>query len=148
MDVPTTVIFSDPVLLRIFFDLRRFAPRSKRGAGAVASHDQTISEYKVKFLKTKRVAVAEYWQHKMRQEWLEIRELCDGYFIDLPAGHDDGCEHVEQFAYASDADELKPNWKARAAYWYRFEQRSPPAWPGHNTAWNKRITRRRRRRPV
>ena len=34
-------------------------------------------------------------------KWFEIRKLCDGYFITLPTGHDDGSEHVGMFAHAN-----------------------------------------------
>ena len=93
------VIFSDPVLQRIFSDSRRFAARSDFASSLVAGLDMAMSEHKVKFQKATSPALAEYWQRKMRGCWFEIRRHCDGYFMKLPAGHDDGCEHVTEFEH-------------------------------------------------
>lgn len=128
MPLTEDIIFSDPALQRIFFDERRVAPRSDGSAGKVANHWYAISEYKVAFLKEKRPPVAEYYQGKMRAHWFALRKLCDGYFLQLPAGHDDGCEHVETFAHADGGDAFKIDSTARAAYWYRYARQSPPPW--------------------
>lgn len=137
------VIFSDPVLLRIFFDERRLAARSKQSAGAVACLEWSISERKVEFQKEKHPGVAEYWQRLMRSDWFAARKLCDGYFIALPAGHADGCEHVELFAHDAGSAAFEIDARARAAYWYKYAQQAAPVW---GAAGKYRPRRRRRRR--
>ena len=137
------VIFSDPVLQRIFFDQRRFAPKSDLKAGKIAGLDMAISEDKVKFQKATEPALAEYWQRTMRSRWFVIRSLADGYFIRLPSMiPDDGCEHVVEFAHENRDKCFQVDFKARAAFWQRYAQRWPPDW---------RRARRRsrgRRRPL
>lgn len=137
------VIFSDPVLNRIFFDQRRFAPRSDYSSSEVAGLEMAISEDKVKFQKATEPALAEYWQRRMRARWFAIRKLCDGYFMKLPAGHDDGCEHVAQFAHDAGSAEFAIDQRARAAYWFKYAQRRAPAWG--DSAYSEPRRRRRRR---
>jgi hypothetical protein len=54
-----------------------------------------------------------------------VRRLCDGYALTMPAGHDDGCEHVQVFAH----DNLDTFWgvdsRARYALWMQREGRPP-----------------------
>ncbi len=138
------VIFSDPVLQRIFFEKRRFAARSDSASSLIAGLGMAISEHKVEFQKAKEPALAEYWQRKMRAAWFEIRRLCDGYFMTLPAGHNDGCEHVTAFEHENGSLVFHPNYTARAAYWYKYAQKSPPPW-GETTYGTPRRRRRRRR---
>ena len=138
------VIFSDPVLQRIFFERRRFAPRSDYASSFVAGLERAISEQKIKLQKATEPAIAEYWQRKMRAAWFEIRKLCDGYFLDdVFAMHDDGCEHVGLFAHDSDSTEFAINWQARQSYWFKYAQRRAPAWG--DAAYSLRRRRRRRR---
>ena len=122
------IIFSDPVLQRIFFDGRRFAPRSEHAAGEISNLHQTIAEMQVDFLKADTIAIGEYWQRKMRARWFVIRGLSDGYFMTMPAGHDDGCEHVVQFAHENADKCFQIDFKARAALWRRHARRPPPPW--------------------
>jgi hypothetical protein len=138
------VIFSDPVLKRIFFDDRWFAARSAYAQSQVAGLDMAISEDKVEFQKASTPAQAEYWQRKMRGKWFDIRKLCDGYHIKFPiAGFDDGCEHVELFAHDADSDAFAVDMRARAAYWFKYAQRRAPAWG--DSAYSEPRRRRRRR---
>lgn len=139
------IIFSDPVLQRIFFDCRRFAPRSKQSAGEVAGLGMAISDAKVKFMKATTPPLAEYWQRKMRMRWFSSRKLCDGYFIDAPFLMTDG--DVEMFARDGRdvANVFNVNKGARAAYWWKYAQRSPPDW-GDSTLETRRGRRRGRRR--
>lgn len=125
MALTEDVIFTDPVLQRIFFDERRFAPRATHEA-AVTNLEYDITDAKVKFLKEKRLEILESLQMRMRQRWFDIRTLCDGYLMKLPGGHDDGCEHVTVFAH----DNLDPCFsidaRKRYALWRRYAQTAPP----------------------
>ncbi len=142
MALTEDIIFSDPVLQRIFFDERRLAPRMKSSAAVVINHWYSITEYKILFQKEKRPAVAEYWQRKMRARWFVARKLCDGYFADM-LGHDDGCEHVVVFRHANDAAIFNVDQRARAAYWFKYAQRGPPEWHELPDKWRPRRRRRR-----
>ncbi len=122
------IIFSDPVLQRIFFDPRRVAPRTKYSAGDVNIHWHSIAECQVIFLKTKRMQTAEAMQYEMRAYWFALRKLCGGYFIDMPCGYSDGCEHVEMFAHENSGKCFQVDFKARAAIWRRYARRTPPDW--------------------
>lgn len=124
MALAEDIIFTDPVLQRISFDERRFAPRFGHVADInILEHD--ITDAKVRFLKAKRLEVIEPLQIKMRQCWFEIRTLCDGYFIKMPAGHDDGCEHVQVFAHDNLDTCFRINGRTRVARWYKHCGRPP-----------------------
>ncbi len=138
------IIFSDPVLQRIFFDPRRVAPRTEYSAGHVSNHWHSIAECQVIFLKTKRMQTAEAMQYEMRAHWFALRKLCDGYFIDMPCGYSDGCEHVELFAHDTGSPEFEIDMRARAACWCKYAQRQPPPW-GDRTADKYRRRRHRHR---
>jgi hypothetical protein len=117
-------LFIDPVLQRIFFDPRRFAPKSPAVAGRVSNLWFAISEAKIKFLKTKDPEYAERLQMVMRNRWFDIRRLCDGYFVEMPAGYADGCEHVRAFEHDNRAREFAIDEKQRQALWYRYGRRT------------------------
>lgn len=125
MALTEDVIFTDPVLQRIFFDQRRFAPRATQEA-AVTNLEYDITDAKLQFSKAKRLQELEPMQIGMRRRWFEIRTRCDGYLMKLPAGYDDGCEHVTVFAH----DNLDPCFRIdvrkRYALWRRYAQRVPP----------------------
>lgn len=144
MALTENIILADPVLRRIFFDNRRFAARSKHSAGIVSQLVASIAEAKIQFQKETRLAVAEYWQRLMRADWFAARKLCDGYFLDLPAGHSDGCEHVRLFAHDAGDAAFEINVRARDAYWWKYEQREAAPW-GDRTADKYRRRRRRHR---
>ncbi len=125
------IIFSDPVLQRIFFDGRRFAPRSDRqfSVATVQNLESAITDAKVLFLKTKNLKTAERLQGEMRKNWFKIRRLCDGYFLTLPAGHSDGCEHVQVFAHENASLAFHIDAGKRYAIWRRYEKTTAPdAW--------------------
>lgn len=142
MDIATEILFTDPVLQRIFLDGRRFAPRSENYAGEISKLHQTIGEMQVAFLKADSIAVAEYWQQKMRARWFVIRNLSDGYFMTMPAGHDDGCEHIVGFVHENNNKCFQVDFKKRAALWHRYARRSAPSWV------QSRSRSRGRHRPV
>ncbi len=122
------IIFSDPALQRIFFDPRRVAPRTEYSAGHVSNHWHSIAECQVIFLKTKRMQTAEAVQYEMRAHWFALRKLCDGYFIDMPCGYSDGCEHVVQFEHGAGDEWFQIDFNKRAALWRRYARRSAPSW--------------------
>lgn len=124
MALAEDILFIDPVLQRIFFDPRRFAPRSPKVSGRVCNLWFAISQAKIKFLKTKDLEYAERLQMIMRNRWFDIRRLCDGYFVEMPAGYVDGCEHVRAFEYGNGAREFAIDEKQRAALWYRHGRRT------------------------
>ncbi len=131
MALPEYIIFSDPVMQRVFFDGRAFAPRRIAGEveAAVTCLEMSIAEDKVIFLKAKQLPAAEKIQIRMRRRWFAIRKLCDGYFLKMPAGYSDGCEHIEAFRYASNARVFNVDARQRYALWRRYEKRPPPdAW--------------------
>lgn len=125
MPLATDIILSDPVLQRIFFDVRLFAPR-RRQVASVNNLLQNIADQSVWFLKAKRIALAEPEQLKMRRAWFAARDLSDGWFIELPAGHDDGCTHVMAFAHDNLDAAFCIDLRARAALWHRYARRSAP----------------------
>lgn len=124
MALAEDILFIDPVLQRIFFDPRRFAPRSPKAAGRVSCLWFAISEAKIKFLKTKDPEYAERLQMVMRNRWFDIRGLCDGYFVEMPGGYVDGCEHVRAFEHDNRAPEFSIDERQRAALWYRHKRRT------------------------
>ena len=126
MSMTEDVIFSDPVLRRIFFDGRRFAPQSESKTATVNLHLWAITEKKRFFLKTKNIETAERLQLGMRAHWLALREFCDGYFIDIPVG--DGCEHVVEFAHDRLDQCFAIDFRARSACWHRYGRRTAPPW--------------------
>ena len=128
MALTEDIIFADPVLQQIFFDKRRFAPRSDYSSSQIAGLETAISEDKVQFQRAKTPALAEYWQRKMRARWFVIRNLADGYFIDWPADYSADCECVKQFAHENSDKCFQVDFKARAAIWYRYGRRAPPEW--------------------
>ncbi len=140
------VIFSDPVLQRIFFDKRRLAPRMKSSAALVINHWYAITEYKILFQKAKRPAAAEYYQRKMRARWFAARKLCDGYFMEMPGLSGVG-EQVRVFAFDNAAAAFFIDPRARAAYWFKYAQRAPPKL-AYCEARSQRGSRRRRSRRV
>ena len=128
MSLTEDIIFSDPVLQRIFFDNRPFAPWSDTAAGEVAALDMQISVLKVRFLKERSIEHAEVLQKTMRVGWFAIRKRCAGYFLELPAGHDDGCQHVLMFLHETRDPAFHVDFRARKALWLRYARRSPPRW--------------------
>lgn len=119
------ILAADPALARALLDKRRFAPKSGR-EGIVNIELFDISQLTVEFQKARSLEHAEALQRRIRGKWFLVRSHCDGYFSKLPAGHDDGCEHVQAFARAP-AD-FGVDRRARAALWYRHAQRPPPPW--------------------
>lgn len=130
MALAEDIIFADPILQRIFFDGRRFAPRdTPENVAAVSCLEMAITDDKVIFLKATKLATAEALQIKMRARWFLIRRRCDGYFLKMPAGYSDGCEHVEGFRHVSNARYFNVDRKRRSALWWRYERHAPPdAW--------------------
>ena len=130
MALAESIIFSDPVMQRIFFDGRRVAPRhTPKNVGAVTCLQMAIAEDMVIFLKAKKLPAAEAIQIRMRRRWFAIRRRCDGYYLKMPAGYSDACEHIEAFRYARNARQFNVDAKQRYALWRRYEQKTAPwAW--------------------
>ena len=143
MALTEDIIFSDPVLQRIFFDERRLAARFKQSAGHVAGIEAIITQTKIEFQKEKSPGRAEQLQRLMRMEWFAARALCDGYFIKPPPGFSDKRQHVELFAHDAGSACLEIDARARTAYWYKYAQQAAPVW---GAAGKYRPRRRRRRR--
>jgi hypothetical protein len=129
MGVTEELLELDPVLQRVFFDDRHFAPLPDHAA-IVDIKLYELSELKQRWYRVRDLEVAEALQVRMRECWFSLRRHCEGYHIALPCGHDDKCQHVVEFKHrgrdavaAFDIDH-----RARAALWYRYKQRPPPPW--------------------
>ncbi len=125
MSLTEDVIFSDPVLQRVFFDPRRLAPMFGRDAIVnIALHK--ISLLEVEFLKAKTADLAEQLAWRIRRYYFLARRHCDGrhlgYLERLVA---DGCQHVELFAHNEREPVFNIDYRARAAYRHRYTYRPP-----------------------
>lgn len=122
MALCTALIFTDPVLQRVFFDGRCLAPKGGHDA-IVHIAEYEISRLKVLLQKAKSVEFAEQLQAKIRRQYFLARRHSDGYFMSMPAGYDDRCEHVVRFEHANEDRFFDIDSRARAAYRHRFEYR-------------------------
>jgi len=121
MTLCTELLLVDPVLQRVFFDARRFAP--KKGHDAIVNiAEWSISEMKVLLQKSRDFQKADSLRRRIRRQYRIARSHSDGYFIDLPGGYDDKCEHVVMFAPDADA-RLQADRAALAHLQHRFKNR-------------------------
>ena len=135
MDLCTDLMFTDPVLQRVFLDGRQFAPRHGHDA-IVNIADYEITRLKLLLLKATSVEFAERVQYRIRRQYFLMRRHCDGYFVRLPAGHCDGCQHVLMFAHDDTDAFFNVDYQARSAYRHRHRAR-----PGVPTRHRPRRTR-------
>lgn len=120
------VIMTDPVLQRLAFNMRAIEPLPGHDA-IVNCLLWDISQMMRNLEKSETLRQAEYWQKRLRARWFAVMRHSEGFRMRLPAGHDDGCVHVELFRDDTDRA-AQPNMRHRAALWFRYEQRPPPSW--------------------
>lgn len=124
MDLCTDLVFTDPVLQRVFFDGRCLAPKSGHDA-IVHMAEYEISRLKVLLQKARDLDFAEDLQAQIRRQYFLARRHCDGYLITMPAGHDDGCEHVMMFEHGGNRDPFfATDYRRRAELRHRFGDRT------------------------
>lgn len=123
MDLCTEMIFTDPVVQRVFFDARRLAPRWGHDA-IVNIAEYEISRLKVLLQKAIDVDFAESMQQQIRRQYFLARRHADGYVVDWAAGYDDGCEHVVMFAHGNDDHFFNIDHRARSRIRHRHKFRS------------------------
>ncbi len=97
MTLCTELLLVDPVLQRVFFDARRFAPKKDHDA-IVNIAEWSISEMKVLLMKSGDFRKADSLRRRIRRQYAIARSHSAGYFVALPGGYDDKCEHVVEFA--------------------------------------------------
>ena len=154
------LIFSDPVLQRVFFDARRFAPTPGKEADVYQLLSR-IAEREVAFHKARtiegleRLTLGEMIRVKyrptvgdeadddkpcpkfryirragMREMYFQVRALCDGYYFDQLTLAGDGCQHVLMFAHEKFDPVFRPQYSARFHLWQKYARRRPVSQPG------------------
>lgn len=127
------IILADPVLERVFFDTRRFAPMPGHDA-IVNTALYAIAALMAPFLNARTVEGAEKFVdgyshrgrycHGIRHYYFLARRHSEGYYLDTLADQvGDDCEHVGLFAHERDDAIFNIDYQARAAYRYRYKHR-------------------------
>ena len=123
MSLHEAVIFSDPVLQRVFFDERLFAPEP--------GHEVTVNDalykitgLKVQFYKATSVEECERIARQMRHHYFRARRYSMGYRYEwLENLLNEPGRHTLLFEHDEHSKVFSVDYRARAAYRHRFNAR-------------------------